>query len=367
MRFIFSLLLLFSHFSYSACTVTSGTVDNPNYVMTASQLSVGSNAALPATFLSQNSRAPNASTKSVTCTEATSSSKWIISREYDSGAVLTPSPYTGYVGGPVYQSKIPGVGFYLFGVSMPIGPSGSNINTSLASTACDGKNVCQASASTWYLGVNLVKIGDIPAGTVLNMSDIIPCVVFKLGLSESPSTMATFARACFTGTVAISTYTCTTPTSVTVPMGIYSIGKSFSGINSTTQWIDAGITLTGCSTGYGTASGGMSYDTGINTPATISPNTINVYLTPGSDFIDATNGVFKLSADSTATGVGIQVASDAPGSPVNINFNTIPQMTGTNISGSTVKVPLLARYIQTSSTVTPGTANGILTYTINYN
>jgi Fimbrial protein. len=150
-------------------------------------------------------------------------------------------------------------------------------------------------------------------------------------------------------------------------MGIYPINKSFTGINSSTPWISSSITLTGCSTGYGTASGGMSYDTGINTPAIITQNAINVTLTPSSDFIDAANGIFKLSADSTATGVGIQVAQTIFGSPVNIDFTANTQMSRVDPSSSTVNLSFLARYVQTDATVTPGTANGILTYTINYN
>jgi type 1 fimbria pilin len=71
------------------------------------------------------------------------------------------------------------------------------------------------------------------------------------------------------------------------------------------------------------------------------------------------------SADS-ATGVGIQIASG--NTSINNSFNFAQERTQAlpKDGTTTLKVPLVARYIQTEDRVTPGRADGKVTFTINY-
>jgi type 1 fimbria pilin len=71
------------------------------------------------------------------------------------------------------------------------------------------------------------------------------------------------------------------------------------------------------------------------------------------------------SADS-ATGVGIQIAAGDSGNPVLFNFAQERKQALPKDGTTTLKVPLVARYIQTEDRVTPGRADGKVTFTINY-
>lgn len=74
------------------------------------------------------------------------------------------------------------------------------------------------------------------------------------------------------------------------------------------------------------------------------------------------------SVSGAASGIGIQVSSGsietAEGNFINFN-EPLKGLFETN-GVSTITIPLAARYIQTKDTVTPGTANGKLIYTLSY-
>ena len=73
------------------------------------------------------------------------------------------------------------------------------------------------------------------------------------------------------------------------------------------------------------------------------------------------SGTIKLSSDSSAKGVGIQIV-DENNVPVELGMmHFVTTATSTNIS-----IPLAARYIQTEANIEPGSANGVLLFTINY-
>nr|WP_309139800.1 MULTISPECIES: fimbrial protein [unclassified Pseudomonas] len=81
--------------------------------------------------------------------------------------------------------------------------------------------------------------------------------------------------------------------------------------------------------------------------------------------IDATNGVLSLTPGAgTATGVGLQVLH-LSGGPWMLSQN---QLLNTVLGPGTtsLNIPMSARYLQTASTITPGTANAVATYTIIY-
>lgn len=148
--------------------------------------------------------------------------------------------------------------------------------------------------------------------------------------------------------VAVPTCTVTTP-SISVPMGSIPV-SSFTGVGST--------------------SGGQPLNISLSCAGGVSGSYTNVYTT----LTDATNpanvsDTLSLTAASTATGVGIQVLNGATvvsyGPDSNTAGNTNQWFAGAAMNGA-FNIPLTARYVQTSSTVTPGTANGRATFTMNY-
>ncbi|MCY1364757.1 Fimbrial protein [compost metagenome] len=85
--------------------------------------------------------------------------------------------------------------------------------------------------------------------------------------------------------------------------------------------------------------------------------------------LDATNqvagreGTISLTPSSTAAGVGIQILDAADSSPIPLGT---PRDMGLTHSGINA-FSLAARYIQVGSRVSPGSANGSLTFSLSYN
>jgi major type 1 subunit fimbrin (pilin) len=85
---------------------------------------------------------------------------------------------------------------------------------------------------------------------------------------------------------------------------------------------------------------------------------------PLNAVLDATNGVLALSGSSTATGIGVQLKD---GSGNALKYNTQYTLSGYNTStGGSYTIPLTAAYYQTAPTVTPGSADAVLTFTMTY-
>lgn len=80
--------------------------------------------------------------------------------------------------------------------------------------------------------------------------------------------------------------------------------------------------------------------------------------------IDASKGVLSLTAEKrAATGVGVQLL-DESGQPWILSKEVgVPNLEANTVS---LTVKLSARYLQTAAKVTPGLANAVATYTLNY-
>jgi type 1 fimbria pilin len=123
--------------------------------------------------------------------------------------------------------------------------------------------------------------------------------------------------------------------------------------------------------------------TGIGTVSELKPFAINLICSGGDENVDAklyvtltdntnqsnTSNTLSLTSDSQAKGVGIQVFKDStqlgfgPDSAAVGNKNQ--WYAGTTGNGF-FSIPLQARFVQTSQTVTPGPAKGRMTFTISY-
>ncbi|WP_167796643.1 fimbrial protein [Serratia proteamaculans] len=142
-----------------------------------------------------------------------------------------------------------------------------------------------------------------------------------------------------------------TPASFEVPLGNVATSTSSgfgSGVGSTSTAKDFAIALS-CDTAVSGAFKVMMQLDG--TPATGL----------------ATQGVLALKdagGKGVAGGVGVQVLNRTTSSPV--TFAT-PWLVGNfPMSSSLINVPFSARYYQTAASVTPGTANSSMTYTLSY-
>jgi type 1 fimbria pilin len=145
--------------------------------------------------------------------------------------------------------------------------------------------------------------------------------------------------------------TCNVATpSVVVPLG--SVPRSaFTGLGSSSAETAFNLQLT-CS------GGDPSTSTGVYVTLTDATN-------PGN-----TSTTLSLKSGSTATGIGIQtlfndtvLSYGPPGSAAATwQAGSVAQSDGT----TTFTVPLRARYVQTDAKVTPGTANGMATFTMTY-
>lgn len=132
-----------------------------------------------------------------------------------------------------------------------------------------------------------------------------------------------------------------------VPLGSYSVSKS-SGLGS----------------GIGQTSRAIPFTIQLNCEALLS-GTFDVMMQFDGDAIGglSDSGVVALNSGSTASGLGVQILNE---NQQPIALATPFSVASFPLSNALVSVPLYARYYQTASTVTPGTANAVATYTISY-
>ncbi|WP_313701264.1 fimbrial protein [Achromobacter sp.] len=134
---------------------------------------------------------------------------------------------------------------------------------------------------------------------------------------------------------------CTTP-DVSVSLGSPK-ASVFTGKGSSSQLVPFDISLNGCPAGM---------------------SAIHYQIDAVTPIVDAANAVVGLDANSTATGVGVQLL-DANGNPAVLG--TMLPFAGYNgASGGSFKIPFRARYRQVGDKVTPGSANAAVTFTMNY-
>ena len=287
---------------------------------------------------------------------------------------VAPLPISSYAT-DVYTTNIPGVGvkFHLgtsFTLTSPLAwvtyTCNVDPNQSTPQQLCTG--------GMNYFRIQLIKIGSIAPSTYNLSTSMLPTVIQYLTSPDgsaiiSPSQTEQWT---FTGQLAVNTQTCTTP-DVNVNLGTYDIANTFTGINSATPWVDSSIILTNCPTFYGYYNSGnagsYSRNTSTFTAGVAKNNQFGLILAPNNAVINTTNAIMAVSSSTTgsaATGVGIQLWQGNSGTAVAFPFNQEQRFTLPTNGINTISVPLVARYIQTSQQVTPGRADGKVTFTINY-
>lgn len=239
-----------------------------------------------------------------------------------------------YLGSNLYESGVAGIGYRLKA-------SSSNFcYKNWWPGSCTSKWTGKMGQHT--LQVELVKTGNITSSGVLSGQ-----------FGSWTIGGETFAIYYWSGTVAVkpNVPTCKISTPlVSVPLGAYSI-NTFAGA------IGSGTTLVG-------------FNVALQCSGASGAGAVNVYATL-TDQTNAANrsGVLSLTPASTAKGIGIEVRFKY----VILNFgpdsnkvgNLNQWLTGSAANG-VYDIPLAARYVKTSNTVTPGTANGRATITMSY-
>jgi major type 1 subunit fimbrin (pilin) len=258
----------------------------------------------------------------------------------------------------VWNTNLAGVG-----IAVAVNASGGSCSTAyqdLASrnisgwtgTLCAGSGLGLNFRYAGLVEVALVKTGTIAAGTVNNLGTIFQATVatnvggvVKVGppTAISNTSGSTFLWQYLMGSApAVSVQACTTA-DVTVNLGSHQQSE-FTGIGSVTKSpVGFNIAVNACP-------GGLTK--------------IQYQFIPLNAVLDATNGVLALSSSSTATGIGVQLKD---GSGAALKYNTQYTLSGYNTTtGGSYTIPLTAAYYQTASSVTPGSANAVLTFTLTY-
>ncbi|MFJ4457443.1 fimbrial protein [Pseudomonas sp. NPDC089392] len=251
------------------------------------------------------------------------------------------------VTGKVLQTNVPGVGLYL--------ELGSFMNGTVSNTfkATDGgigavpyvgenrENMNPTSMRMQALQIKyaaLIKTGTIPPGPMQVNQQVIRGVISDVGEAVILNLSAGIQQAqCTLKADAVSANP--------VQLGRHDIAE-FIGEHTTTKPIDFFITLSDCE----------------DDPAgSVARAFMRLDGVDGSVPIDRDLGLFSLTTDSSATGLGIQVlrSDNTP-----LKLEEFIDMAA--ITPGTMRFDLRARYYQTAPAVTPGEAKGALNFTIEY-
>lgn len=275
------------------------------------------------------------------------------------------SPYAG----KVYETGIPGVGVAMVVAGRAITASAPIQFTSTTTMYADGQN---KKIGIIEIDFMLIKIGTIPPGSFNISAAQFP--TFSISRSgDATGNVVPFNHPLvnynFSGTLQFTQPSCVTP-DVNVALGSHEVA-TFSAAGSATPWQNFNIQLTHCPkfSGYYNSS---SYPVLFNpSGSTRTPDTVNnnfgLKLSPTSSIINNANGIMAVTpGTNVASGVGIQIAYGTTSSPEPFVFSEEKKLALAKDGESTVTVPMLARYIKTDTTVSPGRADGKVTFTINY-
>ncbi|AOJ84895.1 pilus assembly protein [Burkholderia savannae] len=196
----------------------------------------------------------------------------------------------------------------------------------------------KAGYASGTVGLELRKTGATPAQGVVSAADM---PAFYLDSNTNKKKGSHYIRGL--ASISFVSYTCDIDTgsrSMTVPLGDVRVDR-FTGIGSSFADRNFSIGLT-CTQPSGT------YNVALTFSAT-------------ADSSGAPGVLAITQSEAAATGVGIQLLMN--GSSVTFGSELDA---GSATAGTTLAIPMTARYYQTGSVITPGAANGIATFTISY-
>jgi type 1 fimbria pilin len=251
--------------------------------------------------------------------------------------------------GKVLQTNIPGVGAH---IRLGLHYDGTSANAFAPDNPREGARVpftatartgmlTEFPASNHHNVVTLVKIGAIPAGPQnLDGSEL-----FR-GTYSDVGTATSFG---LTGTVIQAQCTVTSnPVSADpVQLGEWQ-SSDFTGPGFTTATVPFNIQLSNCETD--------------SSGATIATAHMKLEGKDGSVSVDPALGVFSLTSNSSAKGVGIQILKADGITPMPLDTE-VPLVT---LSPGDIRVHFNARFYQTAAAIQAGDAKGALGFTMTY-
>ncbi|MEH3481092.1 MULTISPECIES: fimbrial protein [Enterobacter] len=276
-----------------------------------------------------------------------------------------PMPLANWSGTPfpgkVYNTSVPGIGVVAW----------NDLSNQALPTVAFTTTSTGGDFSFWVrinTVLSFIKIGPVSPGVISGAS--LPKV--HLDFAADPSVAGTSKRIynlSYTGSINVVSQTCSTP-DVNVSLGSYHVSK-FTGKGSTTPWVDSSIVIRNCPRFYGyfnNSNFNTSAGAGSTAVGNAETNILSVSLTPQNAVLDSTRGIMALATSTDAAkGVGIQLGwGEATAAPNLVNFSQTQNYAMPNNTQTDFRFPLVARYYQTDSVVSPGKANGKLTFTINY-
>lgn len=251
------------------------------------------------------------------------------------------------VTGKVLQTSIPGVGLYLElggflnGVASNTFQANDGGIGAIPYVGENGRKMTPSPLEMRNLIIKymaLIKTGPIPAGTSSFNQEVVRGVV---------SDVWDAVRLTLGGQVqqAQCTLKANAVSANPVQLGTHDIAD-FTGQGSTSDPVDFYITLNDCE----------------DDPAgSVARAFMRLNGVDGSVPVDRDLGLFTLTSDSSASGIGIQVLR-SDNNPLKLEefVDMVPLTPGNT------RIDLRARYYQTEATVTPGEAKGALNFTIEY-
>ena len=289
---------------------------------------------------------------------------------YKSNLVPTGGTYTeNGVNYPIYQTNVAGIGMVMGSSTYTSGQgawqadlSGKPIGYPVGATWTPGGGWANYTWNSgggppYYYAINgmaigmrmdfaFIKIGTVTGGTI-NM----PGVVAQAAATAYQNTWSSPvfvagpllpANVMLTGGPTFAVAACETP-DVTVDLGTHANTEFSGGVGATSAAASFNIRLNNCPVGI---------------------NTVKYQVDALTTVINPTQSVVALDSNSTAGNVGVQLL-DSNSSP--LPLGTQLGLATYNSAGGDFTIPLKARYYRTSGApVTAGSANSVMTFTINY-
>lgn len=303
---VFLALWLVSSGLRAECKFANGvTAEIPGYI-SFGNITVQRDAPVGSVIATATTGAYNGGNTIAGCSEA-----WTFRQELTKWSTLSAT------GNGVYDTNVPGVGLRLTSPGGRVFPFDMAVNPNVYITIGGNGNKAE-----------LIKTGDITGGTL------------DTGILARASVANQFyiANVTLNGNNTITSESCTvtTPT-VNVPMDDHEKSE-FSGVGSTTDWVNFDI--------------GLTCDVGAR---------INVRIDGAADPSASSQGVMQLDSGG-ASGVGIQLHYRPDDATVQYGQERFYWQ---SVYGDEI-VQLKARYYQTAQTITPGPANATATFTLTY-
>lgn len=255
-------------------------------------------------------------------------------------SLLSSSGQTFWENGNAYQvfnTNLPGVGLIMqvnsYGPGRSFGPYSITDSGWWIAGAYPGPFFGVSFGTS--IAFAFVKTGPITPGTV-SLGAVAQAAMADQGIVATTRLPVTV-----TGSPVFTAAACTTP-NIPVDLGTHRTSE-FSGPNSVTSSVNFDLALNNCPAGM---------------------NAIQYQVDAVTPIISATNSVVALDASSTASGVGLQLLN---GSGTPFPLGSAQTFSGySSATGGSYTIPFKARYLQTGSTVGPGRANSVMTFTMTY-